>query len=75
MENKVAQILSQLLGIKINPGDDVSADTVENWDSMKHIEIIMTLEEEFNVSIAPEDIAQLKSVTKIVKKLKELNAK
>ena len=72
MEEQIVLILSQLLERKINVREEVSANTEANWDSMKHIEIIMTLEEEFGISFAPEDIPQLKSLSKIIEKVKEL---
>ena len=72
MEEQIVLILSQLLERKINVGEEVFANTEANWDSMKHIEIIMTLEEEFGISFAPEDIPQLKSLSKIIEKVKEL---
>lgn len=72
MEEKIAQILSKILNVDIKVGDDVSAQTIESWDSLKSIEIIMTLEEEFDVSFNPADIPQLKSMESIVRKVKEL---
>ena len=72
MEKQIVQILSQLFENEIKIGDDFSADNEEMWDSMKHIEIIMTLEEEFDISFDPEDIPQLKSLSKIIEKVKEL---
>ena len=72
MEEKIAQILSQILGTEIHVGDNVSAQNTPKWDSLKSIEIIMTLEEEFDISFNPSDIPQLKSMDAIVKKVKEL---
>ena len=72
MEEKVAQVLSQLLEREIKVNDNVSIDTEENWNSLKHIEIVMTLEEEIDASFSPEDIPQLKSMEKIISKIKEL---
>ncbi len=72
MEEKIAQILSKILKKDIKVGDNVSSTTVENWDSLKSIEIIMTVEEEFDISFNPADIPQLKSMDAIVKKVKEL---
>ena len=36
MEEQIVLILSQLLERKINVGEEVSANTEANWDSMKH---------------------------------------
>lgn len=49
IENNVAKILSVLLDQEINPNDDISMENQELWDSMKHIEIITTLEEELGI--------------------------
>ena len=72
MEEQIIKILSQLFEKEIKNGDDFSAETEEMWDSMKHIEIIMTLEDELGVSFAPEDIPELKSLSKIIEKVEEL---
>jgi acyl carrier protein len=40
-----------------------STATVEAWDSLKAITLLHVLEEEFGVSIEPEDLAVLESFT------------
>jgi acyl carrier protein len=72
IENNVAKILSILLGQEISVGDDVSMQNQELWDSMKHIEIITTLEEELGVSFNIEDIPKLTSMQKIVEAIKDM---
>lgn len=72
IENKVSKILSVLLGQEINPNDDVSMENQELWDSMKHIEIITTLEEELGISFNIEDIPKLTSMQKIVEAIKKM---
>lgn len=66
IENNVAKILSVLLDQEINPNDDISMENQELWDSMKHIEIITTLEEELGISFNIEDIPKLTSMQKII---------
>ena len=66
MEKQVAEILSMLLGQEFSVRDDVSMENQELWDSMKHIEIITTLEEELGVSFKIEEIPTLTSMEKIV---------
>ena len=75
MENKLKQavgILSILLGIDIKENSDVSMQNCEVWDSMKHIEIITTIEDELGVSFEIEDIPNLTSVTLILDKIKKM---
>ena len=45
--------------------DDLSIDTVDGWDSMAHVALIMTLQKEFNVSISPADAIELIDVASI----------
>ena len=72
MEEQVAQILSLLLGQNFISSDDVSMENQELWDSMKHIEIITTLEEELGISFNIEDIPKLTSMGKIIEAIKNL---
>ena len=72
MEEQVVQILSLLLGQEFKITDNVSMENQELWDSMKHIEIITTLEEELEVSFNIEDIPKLTSMKKIIEAIKNL---
>ena len=35
--------------------DESSMDTIENWDSLKHLNLILALEEEFEVSFDEDE--------------------
>lgn len=72
MEEQVAKILSVLFDKEISVGDDISMQNEELWDSMKHIEIITTLEEELGISFKIEDIPKLTSMKKIVEAIEQL---
>lgn len=60
-KEKLAQIMTLLLGQDIKADSNVAMDNCEIWDSMKHIEIISTIEEEFDISLPIEDIPKLTS--------------
>jgi acyl carrier protein len=36
-----------------------STDNVENWDSVRHLNLILALEEEFSISIPDEEVGNL----------------
>lgn len=74
MEGTIRQIFSLALGRPVQAGDDVSMVSEPLWDSIKHIEIIMTLEQEMGVSFEPEDIPKLTTLSSLVAKVKELHA-
>jgi len=48
------------------PGDkiqkDSSPETLEAWDSVQHLNLVLALEQEFGVAFDPEDIDHMKSI-------------
>lgn len=38
--------------------EDSSPDTIEAWDTLKHVSLILTLEEEFDIPFSDEEIAE-----------------
>jgi len=48
-----------------------SPDTIDSWDSLKHLEIVLALEQEFGVQFSPEEIEQLLSVELMAALLEE----
>ena len=66
-EQKVKDILSKQLGVgveKINADTNIAADL--GADSLDLVEILMSLEEEFSVSIPDEAIPNIKTVGDLV---------
>jgi len=39
-----------------------SPETVENWDSVQHLNLVLALEEKFGLQLSPEEIEQMKSI-------------
>jgi acyl carrier protein len=62
MENTLRDVMATVLGIPAGSiGDDTSMDTVESWDSIKHMNLVLAIEEEFGISIPDEDAANITS--------------
>ena len=57
MEKKISEILMDILEVT---SDNISSDLSE-WDSLAHLNVVLALEEEFNVKIPPEDFPLLHS--------------
>jgi|TARA_B100001964_G_C14187546_1_gene579399 acyl carrier protein len=48
MESRIKKVMSNVLNIDIALiNNNTSPDNVENWDSLKHMNLIIALEEEF----------------------------
>ena len=68
MEEKILEILRQVLGIE-DLDATCSQATCEAWDSLHHLNLVVELEDAFNVTFEPEEIAVMKSVEDIKKLL------
>ena len=73
-ERRVADVVGLVLGRTVTPGEALEKSGEPLWDSMRHIELIMTLEQELGVSFEPEDIPGLTSLALITAKVRELHA-
>lgn len=74
IEEKVRTVLSKILEIQTVDIDDIfSSKTCEKWDSMKHMEIILELENSFDIEFSENEIIELREFQKIIKILKDKN--
>jgi len=58
IEARTRKVFGRVLRKKFGNGN-IQAKKVEEWDSLAHIELIMALEEEFDIEIDPDSIAAL----------------
>ena len=66
MRNKIKERMAHVFQLE-NIADDISQSNCKIWDSMNHLNLIVDLENEFNVSLEPEDIADMKNLDLIEK--------
>ena len=67
----VAELLSISVGRPIAPAESVTRDSEPTWDSLKHVELILMLEEHFGVQFSEEEMGALRSSDEIVKAIEE----
>ena len=74
MKNRIKELMATVLEINIEEiNNDTSPETIENWDSLRHMNLITILEEEYNIRLNGNQIAEmvnLERVINIVEKLK-----
>ena len=70
--NKVKSIIAEQLGVKIEEVTD-AASFVDDLgaDSLDTVELVMALEEEFNIEIPDEDAEKMTNVGEAVKYVEE----
>ena len=45
---------------------DSSPETIEAWDSIQHLNLVLALEEKFKVQLSPEEMEQMQTMQQIV---------
>jgi acyl carrier protein len=48
-----------------------SPDTIENWDSLRHVILVLALEQTFNLQFCPEAIAEMLNIERIASLVEE----
>lgn len=63
MKDNIVSIISRITEKSV---ETLLGESGESWDSLQHVELIITLEEEYNVTFSQEEIADARNVNKIV---------
>ncbi len=70
--NRIRSIFSDIFQV---PLEEVTAqsspDTIPNWDSLQHLNLVLALEQEFHIQFTPEEIEELLSVELVAALLDE----
>jgi len=73
MEDRIKNIMSAVFEIPTSEIDgDSSVDTIKSWDSLKHMNLVIALEEEFQITIPDEEVGNLITYPLIKLILKEI---
>ena len=60
IEDRVKSVMSAVFEMQVEHlTEDSSPDTIESWDSLKHMNLVVALEEEFNVEFTDDNIIEL----------------
>jgi acyl carrier protein len=58
--SRVLEIATDVLQAGVTP--ESSPETVESWDSVHHLNLVLALEEEYGFEFSPEEMDQAKTV-------------
>lgn len=67
--NKVFQDVFDDESITVN--DNTTAEDIEDWDSLEHINLVVAIESNFNVKFNMGEVTAMKNVGEMVDKLME----
>lgn len=61
-EDKLKAVVAAMLDIDVSTvGPTTSTDTVEQWDSVRHMNLVIALEEAFGITIPDDEVASMTS--------------
>jgi len=67
MNDKVKSIMAKVFRTDIkNITEDLNQKDVVFWDSLRHLNLIVELEEKFDVSFEPEEISEMVTFKKVI---------
>jgi acyl carrier protein len=69
---EVKEILAKVLEIDIATiFDNATQKDIAKWDSLQHLNLIVEIEDKYDISIDPEDISEMLSIDKIIEMIKK----
>lgn len=67
MNDEVKTIMASVFRINIeNITEDLNQKDVTFWDSLRHLNLVVELEEKFGISFEPEEIAEMITFQKVI---------
>lgn len=71
MEDKLKEIMSKLFKVsKEDISEASSQTTVEKWDSLNQLNLVVEIEDAFDISLEPEDISKMIDFNSVIEVIK-----
>jgi len=75
MRDRVVAVISRVLNVPVAELNNTSSpDTIKNWDSLKHMALILALEEELQVAFSDDEIVTMLTVGGIANAVDKKNS-
>ena len=69
LKKRIINVMSSVFERPIDKiTNDSSQDTIESWDSLKHMNLIVSLEEEFEIELTDDEILEMSNY-KLIKEI------
>lgn len=75
LQSRVATIVSNIMAIPAGSVTlETSSDNVESWDSVRHMNLVLALEQEFAVRFEDDQVVEMLSVDQIARELEKMGS-
>jgi acyl carrier protein len=70
-EQRLRHVMGAVFGIDASMiGPDASSATIAEWDSVRHLQLMLAIEEEFNVQFETDELVSLRTFPLIEQRLR-----
>lgn len=72
---RVIAVAADVFGVPVETLSGASTpETVDAWDSISHLNLMLSVEQSFETSIPPERMPELTSIEKLIAEIRQLQA-
>ena len=72
IKEQIKKIMTKVFEIESSlVNDEISQKNTDQWDSLNHLNLIVEIEEEFDISFTPEQIGSMTSLEIILDEIKK----
>lgn len=72
MEVRIKEIMAAVFSADASEiTENITQENLENWDSLRHVNLVAALEEEFEIEFSFEEIGEIVSFEKIISVMKD----
>ncbi len=73
MQERIKVVMAQIFNVDIDSiTEESSPENIERWDSLKHIQLVLAIEDEFDITFSDDDIPNLLSTSAIEDTVRQL---
>jgi acyl carrier protein len=67
INDEIRDVMAAIFGVDpTDVGEDASQETIDTWDSLRHLSLILALEERFGISLTIDEITSLSDFRSVV---------
>ena len=74
LDSLISEVLTSVLQVDVPAGVNLSRTSEERWNSLKHIEIILSLESALDIRFSDVEIAEISCVEDIKNRIRAKHA-
>lgn len=70
MAQKIFEIVARIMGVPVEAVNiESSPETLVNWDSLRHIKLLLAVEESVGIRFSDDDLVSIKNVRDLLARL------